>query len=136
MAVPLSHLLTDWRVTPSRSASCSWLMPDLRRRSVSFSENVHLGCPGVGCERGGGVYTGGVAAIAAKIAVAVSAVAPTAVGEFASGSHVLLWGDGLTAPEVRSFLLEHHPDPVAAPAGPVCQPRRPYQVNICCPTHR
>ena len=57
-----------------------------------------------------GVYTGGVAAIAAKIAVAVSAVAPTAVGEFASGSHVLLWGDGLTAPEVRAFLLEHHPD--------------------------
>lgn len=57
-----------------------------------------------------GVYTGGVAAIAAKIAVAVSAVAPTAVGEFASGSHVLLWGDGLSAPEVRSFLLEHHPD--------------------------
>ena len=57
-----------------------------------------------------GVYAGGVAAIAAKIAVAVSAVAPTAVGEFASGSHVLLWGDGLTAPEVRSFLLEHHPD--------------------------
>ena len=52
----------------------------------------------------------GVAAIAAKIAVAVSAVAPTAVGEFASGSHVLLWGDGLTAPEVRAFLLEHHPD--------------------------
>ena len=57
-----------------------------------------------------GVYSGGVAAIAAKIAVAVSAVAPTAVGEFASGSHVLLWGDGLSAPEVRSFLLEHHPD--------------------------
>ena len=57
-----------------------------------------------------GVYTGGVAAIAAKIAVAVSAVAPTAVGEFASGSHVLLWGDGLTAPEVQTFLLEHHPD--------------------------
>ena len=57
-----------------------------------------------------GVYSGGVAAIAAKIAVAVSAVAPTAVGEFASGSHVLLWGDGLTAPEVRAFLLEHHPD--------------------------
>ena len=37
-------------------------------------------------------------------------MAPTAVGEFASGSHVLLWGDGLTAPEVRAFLLEHHPD--------------------------
>ena len=57
-----------------------------------------------------GVYAGGVAAIAAKIAVAVSAVAPTAVGEFASGSHVLLGGDGLTAPEVQTFLLEHHPD--------------------------
>ena len=57
-----------------------------------------------------GVYAGGVAAIAAKIAVAVSAVAPPAVGEFASGSHVLLWGDGLTAPEVQTFLLEHHPD--------------------------
>ena len=57
-----------------------------------------------------GIYAGGVAAIAAKIAVAVSAVAPTAVGEFASGSHVLLWGDGLAAPEVRAFLLEHHPD--------------------------
>ena len=45
-----------------------------------------------------GVYAGGVAAIAAKIAAAVSAVAPTAIGEHASGSHVLLWGDGLTAP--------------------------------------
>ncbi len=39
-----------------------------------------------------------------------AAVAPTAVGEFASGSHVLLWGDGLTAPEVQTFLLEHRPD--------------------------
>ena len=57
-----------------------------------------------------GVYAGGVAAIAAKIAAAVSAVAPIAIGEHASGSHVLLWGDGLTAPEVRAFLLEHHPD--------------------------
>ena len=57
-----------------------------------------------------GVYAGGVAAIAAKIAAAVSAVAPTAIGEHASGSHVLLWGDGLTAPEVRACLLEHHPD--------------------------
>ena len=57
-----------------------------------------------------GVYAGGVAAIAAKIAAAVSAVTPTALGEHASGSHVLLWGDGLTAPEVQTFLLEHHPD--------------------------
>ncbi len=67
------------------------------------------GVSGPGGQRRG-VYAGGVAAIAAKIAVAVSAVAPTAVGEFASGSHVLLWGDGLTAPEVQTFLLEHHPD--------------------------
>ena len=67
-----------------------------------------------------GVYAGGVGAhgaeclvfgrISAKSAVAIAAVAPTAVGEFASGSHVLLWGDGLTAPEVQTFLLEHHPD--------------------------
>ena len=68
-----------------------------------------LGCLALGVSAVG-VYAGGVAAIAAKIAVAVSAVAPTAVGEFASGSHVLLWGDGLTAPEVQTFLLEHHPD--------------------------
>ena len=57
-----------------------------------------------------GVYAGGVAGIAAKIAAAGSAVAPPAIREHASGSHVLLWGDGLTAPEVRAFLLEHHPD--------------------------
>ena len=49
-------------------------------------------------------------AFAAKSAVAGPAAPPTAVGEFASGSHVLLWGDGLTAPEVQPFLLEHHPD--------------------------
>ena len=65
---------------------------------------------GAGGARAGGRFAGGGAAIAAKIAVAVSSVAPTAVGEFASGSHVLLWGDGLTAPEVQTFLLEHHPD--------------------------
>ena len=40
MAVPPSHLLTDCRVTPRRSASCSWLMPDFRRSPVNFSENV------------------------------------------------------------------------------------------------
>ena len=59
-----------------------------------------------------GIVAGGLAAfgVAALGYLAVSAVAPTAVGEFASGSHVLLWGDGLTAPEVQTFLLEHHPD--------------------------
>ena len=73
----------------------------------------------------GGLAAFGVAAIAAKIAVAVSAVAPTAVGEFASGSHVLLWGDGLTAPEVQTFLLEHHPDPVSYTHLPVRRPAFP-----------
>ena len=65
------------------------------------------GGAGAGGRRG---LAGGVAAFAAKMAVGVSSVGPPAVGEFASGSHVLLWGDGLTAPEVQTFLLEHHPD--------------------------
>ena len=33
-------------------------------------------------------------------------------------------------PEVRAFLLEHHPDLWQPPAGPVLQPRRPYQVKF------
>lgn len=41
-AVPLSHLLTDCRVTPSESASCSWDIPFWRRSSSSFSENVFM----------------------------------------------------------------------------------------------
>lgn len=57
-----------------------------------------------------GVYAGGVAASGAEAAVGVVAAGKTAVGQEASGTHVLLWGSGLTAPEVRSFLLEHHPD--------------------------
>lgn len=57
-----------------------------------------------------GAYAGGVAAAAARIAVGVSAAAPTAVGAHADGADVLLWGSGLTDPEVRTFLLEHHPD--------------------------
>ena len=57
-----------------------------------------------------GIYAGGVVASAADVAVGVVAAAPTAIGEHADGTNVLLWGSGLTAPEVRSFLLEHHPD--------------------------
>lgn len=58
-----------------------------------------------------GVYAGGVAAIAAKIAPWRSPPwRPPPWGSSPSGSHVLLWGDGLTAPEVQTFLLEHHPD--------------------------
>ena len=57
-----------------------------------------------------GVYAGGVAAIAAKIAVAVSSVAPTAVGSSPPAAMCCCGGDGLTAPEVQTFLLEHHPD--------------------------
>ena len=54
-------------------------------------------------------YAGGVAALGGKIAVGVAAVGETAVGYDAAGKHVLLWGNGLTQPEVEAFLLEHHP---------------------------
>lgn len=54
-------------------------------------------------------YAGGVAALGGKIAVGVAAVGETAVGYDAAGKHVLLWGDGLTRPEVEAFLLEHNP---------------------------
>ena len=57
-----------------------------------------------------GAYAGGVAASGAEVAVGVVAAGKTAVGQEASGTHVLLWGGGLTAPEVRAFLLAHHPD--------------------------
>lgn len=33
----------------------------------------------------------------------------TAVGQEAAGEHVLLWGSGLTRPEVESFLRSCHP---------------------------
>lgn len=52
---------------------------------------------------------GGVTALGGKIAIGVAAVGETAVGYDAAGSHVLLWGDGLTRAQVESFLLEHHP---------------------------
>lgn len=55
-------------------------------------------------------YAGGVAALGGKIAVGVAAVGETAVGYDAAGKHILLWGDGLTHPEVEAFLLEHHPN--------------------------
>lgn len=54
-------------------------------------------------------YAGGVAALGGKIAVGVAAVGETAVGYDAAGKHILLWGNGLTQPEVEAFLLEHHP---------------------------
>ena len=56
-----------------------------------------------------GIVAGGLAAFGVA-ALGDLALGGSAVGEFASGSHVLLWGDGLTAPEVQTFLLEHHPD--------------------------
>ena len=55
-------------------------------------------------------YAGGVTALGGKIAVGVAAVGETAVGYDAAGNHILLWGDGLTQPEVEAFLLEHHPN--------------------------
>lgn len=55
-------------------------------------------------------YAGGVAALGGKIAVGVAAVGETAVGYDAAGKHILLWGDGLTHPEVEEFLLKHHPN--------------------------
>ena len=57
-----------------------------------------------------GVYAGGVGGLPAPIRAPRAALAPPPPGGAAPGSHVLLWGDGLTAPEVRAFLLEHHPD--------------------------
>ena len=57
-----------------------------------------------------GVYAGGVAAVADQIAVGVAALGDIAIGKEAVGQQILLWGDGLTAGEVRTFLLEHHPD--------------------------
>ena len=56
-----------------------------------------------------GVYAGGVAAVGKEIAVGVAAMGETAVGQEAEGEHVLLWGSGLTRPEVESFLRSCHP---------------------------
>ena len=131
--VSVDYLVKDWMEEPDNpcggSGEISSKQADRLEKKVDELTNYVMGMLSLGIVAGGlaafgvaalgylalgvsavGVYAGGVAAIAAKIAVAVSAVAPTAVGEFASGSHVLLWGDGLTAPEVQTFLLEHHPD--------------------------
>ena len=56
-----------------------------------------------------GVYAGGVAAAGKEIAVGVAALGETAVGQEAAGEHTLLWGAGLTRPEVESFLRACHP---------------------------
>ena len=56
-----------------------------------------------------GVYAGGVVATGKEIAAGVVAAGKTAIGQEAQGQHVLLWGDGLTRPEVEAFLAEHNP---------------------------
>lgn len=56
-----------------------------------------------------GIYAGGVVATGKEIAVGVVAAGKTAIGQEAQGQHVLLWGDGLTRPEVEAFLTEHNP---------------------------
>ena len=56
-----------------------------------------------------GIYAGGVAAVGKEIAVGVAAMGETAVGQEAVGEHVLLWGSGLTRPEVESCLRSCHP---------------------------
>lgn len=56
-----------------------------------------------------GGYAGGVVATGKEIAVGVVAAGKTAIGQEAQGQHVLLWGDGLTRPEVEAFLTEHNP---------------------------
>ena len=57
-----------------------------------------------------GAYAGGVSAVGREIAVGVTALGKTAVGYAASGEDVLLWGDGLTHPQVEAFLQARHPD--------------------------
>jgi len=76
---------------------------------------VSLGAASVGVAAFGsaaiGIYAGGVAALGSEIAVGVGALAgQTAVGQDASAPNILLWGTGLTAEQVESFLLAHHPD--------------------------
>ena len=70
---------------------------------------VAIGLLAFGTVAVGLLYAGGVTALSNQIAVGVAAVGKTAVGYDAAGEHVLLWGDGLTYAEVRTFLLEHHP---------------------------
>lgn len=54
-----------------------------------------------------GVYAVGVAASGLRLAMGVAASGAAAVGREASGSHVLLWGDGLTRVQVSQFLATH-----------------------------
>lgn len=56
-----------------------------------------------------GVYAGGVSAMADKIAVGVTAIGDTAVGQEVSGTHMMLWREGLTRPEIEAFLAGHNP---------------------------
>lgn len=57
-----------------------------------------------------GVYGAGVAVHSLNIAVGTAASGATAVGRDAAGANVLLAGQGVTAGQVESFLLEHHPN--------------------------
>lgn len=56
-----------------------------------------------------GVYAGGVSAMADKIAVGVTAIGDTAIGQEVSGTHMMLWREGLTRPEIEAFLEAHNP---------------------------
>lgn len=56
-----------------------------------------------------GVYAGGVSAMADKIAVGVTAIGDTAIGQEVSGTHMMLWREGLTRPEIEAFLKAHNP---------------------------
>ena len=76
-----------------------------------------------------GVYAGGVAAVGKEIAVGVAAMGETAVGQEAAGEHVLLWGSGLTRPEVESCFTELPSRSLAAAAGRADVSGRPYQVT-------
>ena len=57
-----------------------------------------------------GVYAGGVAALAAQKAEDGDPAGPPPPGGVAPPPPQLRGGGGLTAPEVQTFLLEHHPD--------------------------
>ena len=57
-----------------------------------------------------GICAAGVSALGWKAAVGVVAAGKTAIGQEASGTHVLLWGDGITAAQAGAFLAEHCPE--------------------------
>lgn len=56
-----------------------------------------------------GVYTIGGMSVAAELAVGGYASAKTAIGEKATGSNILKITDTVTKPQIRDFILQHHP---------------------------